>query len=514
MFKCIDKKHNLLAAIGGAAIFVLTVLSVVISVLCNEVLKTDFAIEALESIAFFFNVLIPILLVGVLVLLLTNGGERKFESKWWIVPAVVLFTAGVTEFASVFRDILNIIYENARYVVDLIWSIVNLVGYTFVVMGLLEKKLWKLSPIGFGAFILSYIISIIEGMMSAAGMFAILAVIFLFVLSLGKENRILRGLAVISAVLSLVTAPFFALVTVLFDISLIILAFLIVPSGKVNFSPYLVLGAVFFAWAVVELSKLGYAENIFEVLVYLVFFAAPILLALSFLIGKCKCLAPIGYVLLFVGLIIDAFYDSGIWAFNYLEYVLTPIIIIKAISLLFFGSILLNNENPKNKAYKIVLIVLSIALILVSPAAIGESYTDYGTQISLNTLFAITMFISALVLVPFRYTKYQNIAKHIFLSIFTLGIWHFIWVYNVTKNLEIVDRDVKAKYTKELLLYMFVPFYCVYWNFKAAYATDKYAEASGVESKQATMTFLLSLFSVLVSSILIQNKINQVELKK
>ena len=60
---------------------------------------------------------------------------------------------------------------------------------------------------------------------------------------------------------------------------------------------------------------------------------------------------------------------------------------------------------------------------------------------------------------------------------------------------------------------MFLPFYSVYWNYKAAYATDKYAVNNGVESNRGTLIFILSFVSSIVSSVLIQSKFNEVESK-
>ena len=60
-------------------------------------------------------------------------------------------------------------------------------------------------------------------------------------------------------------------------------------------------------------------------------------------------------------------------------------------------------------------------------------------------------------------SAYCSMVKHVFLLLFTFGIWYFIWIYRTTRYLNRVEGEEYRNPTYKLLLCMFVPFYLIYW---------------------------------------------------
>ena len=516
MFGNDSRKNNLLALIGGLVVVVLTFLAMALNIVYDQALPSEF----LRKTVYLIDVIIPVLLIGVLVFLLWNKGERTFDSKWWYPAAVIFYVSAVKNFSGFLTLIASLLSGEIVLILSVVSKLFLLAGFTLLTVALLDKKLDKLLTIGLAVVLFARVIGFInEEITGLSFVLTLVEIGLLIVISLGINKNYLRTIAVVFAVINMFTTHG----TVLENAAFIILAYLMVPAGKIKFDFYFIPGLAFAVMALSALQGLEYIKCFAHVLIFLVVFAAPVLLSVCFFTKKFDKLAVIGYILMYAALIVTTFFNSGIAAFNNLEFVLTVSVICKAVSLVLFGLIIFNNECPKRNAYKIALIVLSVLTVCtgikdnMTFAVTGFSLVDaFGTfdyTAAMNLLLPVALFLSALVLVPFKFTKYQGIGKHIFLTFITFGIWHLIWVYNVTKNLEITDRDTKCKYAKELLLYMFLPFYSVYWNYKAAYATDKYAVNNGVESNRGTLIFILSFVSSVVSSVLIQSKFNEVESK-
>lgn len=60
-----------------------------------------------------------------------------------------------------------------------------------------------------------------------------------------------------------------------------------------------------------------------------------------------------------------------------------------------------------------------------------------------------------------------DLVTYVLLSILTLGIYHFIMVYKISKMFEYSSLQ-KANPVAEIVLYIFIPFYSVYWAYKKA----------------------------------------------
>lgn len=124
--------------------------------------------------------------------------------------------------------------------------------------------------------------------------------------------------------------------------------------------------------------------------------------------------------------------------------------------------------------------------------------------------YAAAMICTAFVLVPLEFTEYIDIAKHIFLSLITCGIWLFVWNYHVTKNLNDVESVEDRGPGRELALCMFLPFYYPYWLYKTAEAVEDYGMENGKEFKIDILCIAFSFLCPLYATVWIQNKINVV----
>ena len=108
---------------------------------------------------------------------------------------------------------------------------------------------------------------------------------------------------------------------------------------------------------------------------------------------------------------------------------------------------------------------------------------------------------------------YYNIGKHIFLCLFTFGIWYYIWIYRTTKYLNTDDESPRNP-TAELLLCMFIPFYYIYWVYKSTQRIDILAKTKGIPSDISLLCVILALFIGIIPPILMQDKINAIVTSK
>lgn len=107
-------------------------------------------------------------------------------------------------------------------------------------------------------------------------------------------------------------------------------------------------------------------------------------------------------------------------------------------------------------------------------------------------------------------SAYCGMAKHVLLLLFTFGIWNLIWVYRTTDALNAAPDEEQRNPTTKLLLYMFIPFYSIYWFYKSAQHIDKLAKIQGVSSDIASVCLITAIFIPFVTLILIQDKINAI----
>lgn len=103
----------------------------------------------------------------------------------------------------------------------------------------------------------------------------------------------------------------------------------------------------------------------------------------------------------------------------------------------------------------------------------------------------------------------QNLIKFIILCIVTFGIWYYIWIYNTVKNLEIGGKSSDAGL--ELVLSLFVPFYYIYWLYKASKTVEGQLKAYGRPADDVcALTLILGLLvGFLFGAAFLQHKINE-----
>ncbi len=105
---------------------------------------------------------------------------------------------------------------------------------------------------------------------------------------------------------------------------------------------------------------------------------------------------------------------------------------------------------------------------------------------------------------------YVSLGKHICLLIFTFGIWQMIWIYKQTKFTNNASGEEERNPTTKLLLYLFIPFYSIYWTYKTAQRIDNIGRERGVHSDLGTVCLILAIFVPIVPPILMQDKVNQI----
>ena len=107
-------------------------------------------------------------------------------------------------------------------------------------------------------------------------------------------------------------------------------------------------------------------------------------------------------------------------------------------------------------------------------------------------------------------TMYCGMAKHILLLLLTCGIWQLVWIYKMSDFTNVVTDEEQWNPAVKLLLCIFLPFYFIYWTYKAAQRIDKIAASCGMMSDLATICLILSIFIPIVPPILMQDKVNNI----
>ena len=153
---------------------------------------------------------------------------------------------------------------------------------------------------------------------------------------------------------------------------------------------------------------------------------------------------------------------------------------------------------------------------LLLGSLIFEGVPFAGVLIYIGTLCVLLGIIFHFVLSERAVTEtelqdgYCGLAKHVLLLLFTFGIWQLIWVYKTTVYLNQAKGEEYRSPANKLLLYMFVPFYSIYWIYKSAQRIDKMAAEKGLNSELSTLCLILAIFIPFIALILMQDKINAI----
>ncbi|MBQ9912671.1 MAG: helix-turn-helix domain-containing protein [Clostridia bacterium] len=111
----------------------------------------------------------------------------------------------------------------------------------------------------------------------------------------------------------------------------------------------------------------------------------------------------------------------------------------------------------------------------------------------------------------YKKEMYIPLAKHILLTLFTLGIYDCIWVYRTTEGLNCDGTNEKQSGYRKLLLCALVPFYRIYWFYAQAKRLERLMkkEAKATDSLASVIVILAVFLPVAVPGAFLQMKINE-----
>lgn len=173
------------------------------------------------------------------------------------------------------------------------------------------------------------------------------------------------------------------------------------------------------------------------------------------------------------------------------------------LAMVMFARILMKKAK-KPVVCRTVAIVAAVIAVFLSSLQLG--YSPLKPLASM--LFCIVMILLAFVVEPLVFTEYIKIAKHIFLTLITCGIWLAVWAYHVTKNLNKVSEAEERTPRNELLLCMFLPFYAPYWTFKTAETVESYGKEMNKSLNLEVLALVFAFICPPFATVMIQNKIN------
>lgn len=110
---------------------------------------------------------------------------------------------------------------------------------------------------------------------------------------------------------------------------------------------------------------------------------------------------------------------------------------------------------------------------------------------------------------------YFNIVAHILLTGVTAYIWHWVWVYRTSDVVRGYRDGNGLPAWVQLILYIIVPFYHIYWFYKHGRDISVEEEAIGRASKKLNIvTIVFAVITPFVASVVLQNRLNAVAVAK
>ena len=105
---------------------------------------------------------------------------------------------------------------------------------------------------------------------------------------------------------------------------------------------------------------------------------------------------------------------------------------------------------------------------------------------------------------------YRSIIKMMLLSVFTLGIYYFIWIYQTSRYLNRVTSQPPQRPGHQVAACIFLCFfgYLHYWTYKNAQRIDTLAHEKGIQSNISFMCLLFAPF--FISGLIMQDRINTI----
>lgn len=302
-------------------------------------------------------------------------------------------------------------------------------------------------------------------------------------------------------------------------------------------------GILFLVAATNIIYKVLFGYSVFALDAFLLFFGY-IITSIALFWGHKNVLFPIGTCLIAIGYLSDlpyllSYIFSGI---TFWETIFTFIDFLMRLGMIYIFVIALFTHIPKLSEKTIIIKKLCfISVILISIIKIRYLFTLIQFIVKdpyyFRSLFFITNLLSIIPeILAFaclalwmvndykapktdEYDEYTqtndfskagfNLAGHILL-LCLFGIWQYFWVYRTTKHLNADKTEEYRSPVKKLLLYIFIPFYSIYWVYMSCQRIDNLAKQRGLTTSISTLCVIFSIFMPFVSWIVMQNRINKI----
>lgn len=105
--------------------------------------------------------------------------------------------------------------------------------------------------------------------------------------------------------------------------------------------------------------------------------------------------------------------------------------------------------------------------------------------------------------------NYTEMWVHVLLTFFLSIFWIPIWVYKTTKAVNKLDHSAERTPTGAMLLYMFIPFYWVFWQYTIANMLDDHASKHGENADNGAIVLVFAFLLPIVNIFLIQHRLNR-----
>ena len=105
-----------------------------------------------------------------------------------------------------------------------------------------------------------------------------------------------------------------------------------------------------------------------------------------------------------------------------------------------------------------------------------------------------------------------DLTRHIFMLVFLGGLWLYPWVYKTAVALREANKRETGYYTSptaQLLLFIFIPFYSIYWFYKTASTLKLYAYRYGNKSAVVGLCTFIAFLTNIIPATIIQMEIER-----
>lgn len=175
----------------------------------------------------------------------------------------------------------------------------------------------------------------------------------------------------------------------------------------------------------------------------------------------------------------------------------------------------------------VTLLILSAAISIVYMLCVLFGIREYEFTVIYYYVYAV-MYVAGLVFLPWFafYTPkhiadksakklYFNIIAHMFLTCLTCFIWHWIWMGRVTCELGRKANRKKINIVFDIILYILLPFYYIYWFYKHGRRISNTEEEKGDACFKFNGEMIaFAVVSPFIGSAIMQNRLNALECEK